>query len=282
MPLPALAPERPNQTFVVTDDQNNILGLPAAGPFDFDGAGPGTCLIWHLAYQDGLGGLAMDLNTADLVGTYDFSNPITVVRQAPDGGRVTTASGDTTFTAEAGNVLVPVMHTTTATELSFWYIITDDNNSILGFANSAATDTLDLSSAPAGTCRIWGWSYRGRPDPVVGDDISTLDDDACEALSANFVEVERTATTSTRPPLDADQVSLFPNPAPDVLFLDLARLTQGLTSIEVFDVTGRLVHQQQLRAANGRQRIELADLPGGTYLLRVTNDRKVLTRRFVH
>ncbi|MEQ8711387.1 MAG: hypothetical protein RIC80_00120 [Cyclobacteriaceae bacterium] len=74
-----------NSTFVITDDMGNILGLPptitAVEGVDFDGAGVGVCLIWHLTYEDGITGLEMGMNTADLEGFYGLSNSITVTRQ---------------------------------------------------------------------------------------------------------------------------------------------------------------------------------------------------------
>jgi len=75
-----------NSTFVITDDEGKILGLPpsleAVKGVNFDEAGAGTCLIWHLRYEDGLVGLEPDLNANDLQGCYDLSNAIEVVRVA--------------------------------------------------------------------------------------------------------------------------------------------------------------------------------------------------------
>ena len=79
-----------------------ILALPAAPPFDLEGAGDGTCLVWHLSFEDGLTGAMVGNNAADLQGCFDLSNPITVTRNQPDGGRLTTVSGDTTLTICAG------------------------------------------------------------------------------------------------------------------------------------------------------------------------------------
>ena len=109
----------------------------------------------------------------------------------PDGGMVQVAGGGDSFAQCAGQIMFDVEHTTTATDLSYWYIITDADNNILGFANSAETNSLDLSSAPPGTCRVWGWSYRGLPDPVIGDPLSTLMDDGCEDISDGFITVYR-------------------------------------------------------------------------------------------
>jgi hypothetical protein len=270
-----------NRTFVITDDDGMILGIPGNdGPFNLDPAGPGTCLIWYLAYADGISGLMMGASVDSLVGAHDFSNPITVVRQSPDGGRVTTAGGMTTFTAVAGDVRVPVAFRTTATELSYWYVITDEDDNILDFANARSTDTLDLSGAPAGTCRIWGWSYRGLSDPIMGENISTLTNDSCEAVSANFIEVIRTdSTTSTFEPLDADLVMTFPNPVTHTLHVEVRDLEGPTTIIELFSSTGQRLHLRAAALASGRQDIVMDQLPRGVYLLRVTNGGKSLTRR---
>ena len=75
-----------NSAWVVTDDAGNILGLPPT-PYDvnFDEAPAGTCLVWHLSFEDGLQGAEVGNNAADLTGCYSLSNPISVVRTASSG-----------------------------------------------------------------------------------------------------------------------------------------------------------------------------------------------------
>ncbi len=180
-----------NGGWIITDNLNNILALPMAPPFDLDGAGVGTCIIWYIRYEDGLTGKEMGNNLSDLNGCFNLSNGITVYRQAPDGGAVTLLDGSTSYAACPGNVIFDVTHSTTADMLSYWYIITDDNDNILAYLNSADGNTLDLSAAPAGTCRVWGWSYRGEPTPIMGDPISTLNDGDCETISDDFITVYR-------------------------------------------------------------------------------------------
>ena len=64
-----------NTQWIVTDLDGTILGLPPTftAP-DFDGAGVGTCLIWHVSYYGDLDGLELDLNTNDLDGCFELSN----------------------------------------------------------------------------------------------------------------------------------------------------------------------------------------------------------------
>jgi len=49
--------------------------------------GAGTCLIWYLRYEDGLVGLEPDLNANDLMGCFDLSNSVAVVRTEASSGR---------------------------------------------------------------------------------------------------------------------------------------------------------------------------------------------------
>ncbi|MFK7810583.1 MAG: T9SS type A sorting domain-containing protein, partial [Saprospiraceae bacterium] len=77
--------EGTNSQWVVTDDQGNILGLPPSPEaVNFDDAPAGTCLIWHLSFEDGLEGAMMGANAGDLVGCFNLSNPIEVIRNEGD------------------------------------------------------------------------------------------------------------------------------------------------------------------------------------------------------
>lgn len=66
--------------WVITDEDLNILELPMAPPFDFEGADAGICQIWYLTYSDGLVGAEIGLNAGELQGCFALSNPITVTR----------------------------------------------------------------------------------------------------------------------------------------------------------------------------------------------------------
>ena len=70
-----------NSQWVVTDASGYILGLPPtfSAP-DFDEAGVGLCYVYHMSYEDGLTGLAVGNNIAQLEGCFDLSNQIYVNR----------------------------------------------------------------------------------------------------------------------------------------------------------------------------------------------------------
>jgi len=70
----------PNSLWLVTDTDNVILETSDSNSFDLSNAGSGTCLVWHISYNDGLTGIEAGANVSDFDGCYGISNPVTVVR----------------------------------------------------------------------------------------------------------------------------------------------------------------------------------------------------------
>jgi len=73
-----------NSAWVITDAAGTILALPAGPPFDLDGAGVGTCLIWLVNYDDPAFAPAVGDDAAAAVAAATcaaLSNPITVIRE---------------------------------------------------------------------------------------------------------------------------------------------------------------------------------------------------------
>ena len=88
-----------NFIYVVTDANGIILGLPPANTVDIEGECKGDCLVWGLSYTGNLTAQmgANALTTALSDDCFDLSdNSVTVQRDVPDGGVVTTVDGATT------------------------------------------------------------------------------------------------------------------------------------------------------------------------------------------
>ncbi len=211
--------------YIITDDNNLILdwvNSANSNTLDLSAAPAGVCRVWGWSYR-GLSDpvIGQPLSTLRDDFCEDVSDSfITVYREIPDGGSVSLLDGSTSYTGTTGNIVFNVTHTTTAPNISYWYIITDDNSNILGWVNSANSNTIDLSSAPAGVCRIWGWNYRGLSDPVIGQPLSTLRDDFCEDVSDNFITVTRQGNGACNAQADS------------------LRLSDGRTSLQVCAADG--------------------------------------------
>ncbi|MFS4417716.1 hypothetical protein [Maribacter sp. 2307ULW6-5] len=152
------------QTWIITDDQNNILGLPPmlsnVEGVDFDGAGAGVCLIWHLTYEEGLTGLAAGNNVADLEGFYGISNSLTVTRNALEAG--TLSGGPYTFVMDNTPDMVSglMLDAAKVNGSNQTFVITDDSGVILGLPPTLeAVEAIDFNQAGAGICYIWHLTY---------------------------------------------------------------------------------------------------------------------------
>ncbi len=184
-----------NRAWVITDLTGTILGLPMAPPFDLDGAGLGTCLIWYLRYEDGLTGLTAGANANALNGCFSFSNPLTVKRVAPVSGMVATGqvsmpSGATTRYVCPGNDGPFTVQTNYATPVGqLAYAITDADGKILAISMS---NMIDLSGASVGTCFVWAFNYTGTITGAPGDNVfSTQFSTDQWLISQNAVEAVR-------------------------------------------------------------------------------------------
>lgn len=184
-----------NSTFVITDADLTILGLPptmeALEGVNFDGAGVGVCLIWHLRFEDDLQGAMMGANAADLTGTFDLSNSITVNRVCgAEAGMITGGP----FMFEAGDG-TPDFVSGIATDgmgvgTNSTWVITDADANILGLPPTLdALESTNFDGAGAGTCLIWYLRFEGElQNAEVGNNASELM--GCFDLS-NSIEVIR-------------------------------------------------------------------------------------------
>ncbi|MEL7122392.1 MAG: T9SS type A sorting domain-containing protein, partial [Bacteroidota bacterium] len=179
--------EGENAAWVITDDSLNILALPDAPPFDLDGAGPGTCLIWHLSFNGDITGAEMGANAADLAGCFSLSNPITVVRNAPEGGVLALLSGgvDTVICSGDGNSDAFDVQLEFASGPNSAWVITDDSLNILALPDAPP---FDLDGAGGGTCLIWHLSFYDIEGAEVGANAADLA--GCFSLS-NAITVIR-------------------------------------------------------------------------------------------
>lgn len=184
-----------NYAYVITDDQNNILGLPPGNSQNFEGAGTGVCRVWGLAYTGSITAGMGDNAAAVALSSecFDLSdNFIEIVRDTPEGGTVATVDGATTIelcVGDGNDDFVDFSHMTSSMS-AYRYVVTDDENNILGLPPG---NTVNFEGAGTGTCRVWGLSYTGSITAEVGDNAAMIDlANSCFELSQNFVTVIRT------------------------------------------------------------------------------------------
>ncbi len=182
-------------TYVITDTNNVILGLPVGDELDFENSGLGICRVWGLAYTGNITAMVGDTATSVALsdGCFDLSdNFITVNRgNGIAGSTVSTEDGMTMVATCPGDGVADIIRFDSITTgiSQFTYVVTDSNNVILGVPPG---DAVDFEDAGTGTCRVWGLTYTGDVLAMIGDTATAVDlASGCFSLSDNFVEVIR-------------------------------------------------------------------------------------------
>ncbi|MEO1714511.1 MAG: hypothetical protein AAFU60_14360, partial [Bacteroidota bacterium] len=135
------------------------------------------------------GGSVFELSGTGCVDISD--NFIEVIREVADGGTIALENGgnSASICVDGNPDPLTVVGQTTAPNLTYDYVITDDQNTILAITSNP---TIDLDGAGPGVCRIWGWSYRGlNAQDFIQRPLSDLQAEDCSDISDNFVEVIR-------------------------------------------------------------------------------------------
>ncbi|WP_367388647.1 T9SS type A sorting domain-containing protein [Lewinella sp. LCG006] len=288
----------PNYRYIITDDENNILfGDIESNIIDFDPSAPGICRVYGVVYTGEFDPTFMaDITTSALSSDcWAISNNyITLVRQTPDGGTVSTDEGsiDVELIVNDGQADVVTFINTGIELTTYAYVITDENNDILGLST---TGVIDFEGVPAGICRVWGLSYTGNITVGVGDSAEGILTDDCYDLSDNFVTVTRIElenlvpggnTNASLPNTDRVVINLYPNPASDQINVQVTVPSSLLTEQQVvscFDINGMLLFQQALSpvAGTNQSSLNISQLQAGMYLLRWYDGEQVIVTRFI-
>ncbi|MEM6319616.1 MAG: SdrD B-like domain-containing protein, partial [Bacteroidota bacterium] len=185
--------------WVVTDTALNILELPTGNVFNFDGAGFGSCLIWHLSYEGTVGGLVVGQNAANLSGCFDLSNSILVIREGcsmdtcmVDGGVIATTDTTTICAGDGVADDITVALSGNVGDSSQW-VVTDTALNILELPNG---NVFNFDGAGFGSCLIWHLSFEGNVTGlVVGQNAANLS--GCFDLSNSILVIREDCSMDT-------------------------------------------------------------------------------------
>ena len=81
-------------------------------------------------------------------------------------------------------------------------------------------------------------------------------------------------------PVVAGEVTLYPNPVKEKLFVDLSEFESSAVDLRIMDLTGRNV-QQQRATGGGIVEVNVADQATGIYILTISQGRKLVKSKFV-
>lgn len=276
-----------NYRYIITDTDDRVLvsNLPS-NIIPFTSFQPGEYRIYGFTFTGTSNVSINQVLTSAILSTecYALSNFITVILSDPEAGMVTTADGATEVEVEiditSGEpvALVTFANTSTGGD-SYAYVITDEDNLILGSSTDA---TVDFGPAGVGVCRVWGLAYTGELTVAMGADAAAAQlASGCFNLSNDFVTVNRIdengVDTGGLPGggLEADGIgsqsalSAFPNPTQgSELFITISNdLTISAGQLSVRDMNGQTHRVQIVTGGSATEtiRFDISDLAPGMY-----------------
>ncbi len=234
--------------WLVTDEDNVILGIYPVGFIDFEGLPAGIVRVWGISY----GGNSLPLSVGDQVNPssnqgscYDLSdNFIEVNNFYPDAGQIYLEGGSVSFSDcnadESGGLLTAFR--INALPIDYVFVLATPDGEIVEIL---ADSVLNFNALEVGAYRLWGVSYTGSLTIQPGDFITQpLLSTECNDRSDNFILIEKYA-------FDAGSISLSGGGAgttvctfdgqPDVLtFESIYNGSENLVYL-ITDATGTLL-----------------------------------------
>jgi len=276
----------PNMAWVITDTDGTIIALPTSQPFNFEGAGGGTCLIWNLSFITGLQGASVGLNANDLQGCYSLSNPITIIRKTGaectsprlSGGLISSALG---FTQQSYCVndgisdLIDVQLTGNEGEFSSW-LVTDENNMIVDIPSDFP---YDFEGTSLGRAVIYHVAYNGElANMLMGNTLDMLEG---EYDFSNPILIDRTDCAEVSIEITEDypsDFSLFPNPSNNLLTIKNDVPSKYGSVAYIFDTFGKLVGTYKIKGQSIQ--VNVSQFSEGFYYIKMIAGENESSRSF--
>ncbi|GAB3848491.1 hypothetical protein GCM10028822_11460 [Hymenobacter terrigena] len=294
-------------SFVQTiNTYNETTGLPAGYTYQapyltFSTTGitaaPGTYLLAVLHKPTAA-------TTWQLTGTGTFQNPTRVTVQAaalqadafePDDAVTTAAPLALTFTNNAATRATTGSNCHATTDVDYYrvnlpagnsYSITARLHDSYSSANGQtySLDALFSYSLDGGT--TWSTTYDDvMPGPITLGNGGTLYVKVAPYFAGNIgtylfdMSVSRAAATATAPAALAAQVGLFPNPAHEVLTVDVRALPAAVAAVRLLSLTGQVVYETRRVPAATPLAIPVGGLPTGLYLVQLSTSAGLISKK---
>jgi len=188
-------------TFVITDEADNIIGVQTSNQFDFETGETGVCFIRNVNYDPSLtSGLVKGQNLSNLTGCFGISNAVRIDRYSGEdckilcnleGGNISTGDVPVVCVGDGTPDLINVAVAGNTGNFSTW-VVTDIHETVLSLPTAPP---FDFEGTGEGISFIWHISSDIPMDGlVVGSSLTNLP--GCGVLSNNSIKVDRRTASS--------------------------------------------------------------------------------------
>lgn len=145
------------------------------------------------------------------------------------------------------------------------------------YVTSSSTITWDFGDGNTGTglnaTNIYSWSNPGAPTSYT---VTLTIDNGCGEPSIATFEVTPSVGIND---VVTGSFAVYPNPANDLVNIQLTQSFGEQGSVEFVDISGRTVKTATINASSDLAQFDVAELASGTYLIKITGDSQVLVSR---
>ncbi len=110
---------------------------------------------------------------------------------------------------------------------------------------------------------------------TLGELIVNTEEEADLILCQGFHQGGEGILIKAGEPSESFEIKAFPNPTTEAILLTSKQ--KGTFDLTLFDLAGQALFQQEANFDNGDVRVSLADLPDAIYVLKITNDSKLIS-----
>jgi hypothetical protein len=189
---------------------------------------------------------------------------------------------------EYRGIVAPSSPSVLSNVLSFWGNNGDFEDIVIDLSDYAGEDIFirwRFVSDAADRARGWWVDNIQLLDIVSYDAPATLTSDAGDNVMAMIGNLGVIATgfpvSANDPTLGQTEVKVFPNPASDLVTVEVVAERAGSATIQLLSIDGRVLHTELLGlvAGGGRTTIGTQQLPAGMYIVQVTGANRVSTTK---
>jgi len=263
----------PNSIWALTQLNGDVVATRFGNAnFNLDIYAPGDYRIFHMSYDDDVQ-LSGITNGSQLSGCFDLSNPITVrLRPQPNGGTISTSSATTFCVTDGAIDVVTVSITGQTGEFSRFALVSIPGNVVV---SSQPSNVFNLSNIAPGNYRIFHLSFQAGVS--LAGVISGSDLEGCFSVS-NPISI-------TAQSCGAALLTSSPNPTSGISNVTFSLPEEGLSTLEVYDMSGRIVatlfNQVAQKDVEYRMEFDGLALPNGVYIYRLTSGSDVMIEKFM-
>ncbi len=263
----------PNKVWALTDNAFNVIQVRTNNSnFNLDPIAPGDYRIYHMSYTNDVTVQGIT-NGAELEGCFDISNFIQLkLRPKPSGGNITTASPTSLCVGDALPNIVNITLSGNTGSFSRFGVVSLPSGNIV---QSQLSPNLNLNGLPPGNYNIYHMGYQ---EGVSLAGVTNVSDIQGCFTASNPIAVSAVSCPSLN-------ISSSPNPAADMSYVEYSSATSGFVTLELYDVSGRLVQFISKRnLAPGEKYKELVSLhpfTNGVYFYKLSSDNEVIQEKLI-